>query len=244
MRAPRVWHRALCLRGRGQRPPHHSQCPRPCASPYPAPPGPARQLSVLEQGEGSGRAKCRGLHGHATDGGVLFLHQAKGGHQVKAWTRQTGTRGEGGSGRWQRERKPGVRVSGREQEERRADTQGQELRPEMGTHRDWTHRDGERVKIKRDSGRLRRSGGWQLGAQSLPGTPRPLRPHRTPRWPFPSVLTWNRPTPSAAHSPQPSVTLSLTLCPAESWVSSGWSHHLPSLGRLNTCDFSNVDGTK
>lgn len=59
-------------------------CP-PAPRPTPPRPGPAGQLSILEEREGPDGAKGRGLHGHATHGGVFLLHQPEGCHQVKAW---------------------------------------------------------------------------------------------------------------------------------------------------------------
>lgn len=108
------------------------------------------------------------------------------------------------------------------------DAHGQGLPAEMGTHRN-----GEKVKIKRHRDYLGSSGGLPRQSSGVClGPPRPRQPHPTPKRPLPSVLTWHHPTASAAHSPQPLVTLSLTLCPAESRVHSGWSHQPPGLGQL------------
>lgn len=51
------------------------------------PPGPLGELNVPEQGEGAGAAEHKGLHGHALNGGIFLLYQAKNFHHIKSWNK-------------------------------------------------------------------------------------------------------------------------------------------------------------
>lgn len=51
------------------------------------PPGPLGELDVPEQGEGAGPAEHKGLHGHAFNGGIFLLYQAKNFHHIKPWNK-------------------------------------------------------------------------------------------------------------------------------------------------------------
>lgn len=53
----------------------------------PLPPGPQGELSVSEQGEGTGTAEYEWLHSYAFNGGVFLLYQAKNFHHIKSWNK-------------------------------------------------------------------------------------------------------------------------------------------------------------
>ena len=54
----------------------------------PLPPSPLGELSVSEQGEGTGTTEYEGLHGYAFNGGIFLLYQAKNLHHIKSWSRK------------------------------------------------------------------------------------------------------------------------------------------------------------